>query len=205
MKKVMIIVCDDKRRKYADHLAQLISSHDDEGETTVGVKDGTVSCQVWSEKEYLGSSKSISSDQHILFIGNSSMMKEKRSFVSPAFNEHGMTYGWLGTQAFLSVEKVVSFDKYNEFIEFAKKYEENLKTIVKGNQSKKNAIDGVTVGGSAIGFLFAPIIFVPLFTVGMAVPFYKRAKMKKEIKDQMYNCAIIKFYLEDLNKYLGLE
>ena len=202
--KKLIIVCDDKRRKYADHLAQRISSRDDEGEITIGVKDGEVSCQVWTEKEYLGSSKSISSEQHILFIGNSNLIKEKRSFVSPAFNEHGMTYGWLGTQAFLSVDKVVPFDKYNDFIEFAKKYEESLKAVVNGNQGKKNVIDGVTVGGSALGFLFAPIIFVPLFTVGMAVPFYKRAKMKREIKDQMYKCAIIKFYLEDLNKFLGL-
>lgn len=205
MKKKLIIVADDKRQKYANHLAQLISSCDDIENTVVGIKDGTLDCQVWTENEYRDNSKTIASNQFVLFIGNSDLIKEKRSFVPPAFNEHGIFYGWLGTQAFLSVTEVVPFDKYNDFIEFAKHYEESIKKVVKCDGKKKNIIDGAAVGGSALGFLFAPIIFVPVFSVGMVIPFYKRAKMKKEIKEQMYKCALIKFYLEGLNKFLDLR
>ena len=49
MRKV-IIVCDEKRREFADYLSQLVSLSDDTDDATVGVKDGTVATQVWLEK-----------------------------------------------------------------------------------------------------------------------------------------------------------
>ena len=70
--KNIIIVCDEKRKKFGDYLAQLISMKDDTEENTVGIKDGSVEAQVWLEKEfYKSNAQTTSSEQHILFIGNS--------------------------------------------------------------------------------------------------------------------------------------
>jgi hypothetical protein len=66
----LIIVCEDKLRKYGDFLAQLISLNDDKDDAIVGIADGTTVAQVWSEKEYLSNAAQISSEQYILFVGN---------------------------------------------------------------------------------------------------------------------------------------
>ena len=54
---------------------------DDTEEATVGVKDGSVQAQVWLEKDYKANSATISSTQHIVFIGNSKLLKEQRSHI----------------------------------------------------------------------------------------------------------------------------
>lgn len=110
--KNLVIVCDEKHKKYADYLHQLISLEDDTEESIVGVKDGSVQAAVWLEKDYVKNSHTFSSNQHIVFIGNSKLIKEKSSYMKVVFSKFGIKYGWLGRQAFLSVEKIVPFDEY---------------------------------------------------------------------------------------------
>ena len=69
--KKLIIVCEEKLRKYGDFLAQLVSLEDDKDGNIRGTKDGAVAAQVWTEKDYVGNAAQISSEQYILFIGNS--------------------------------------------------------------------------------------------------------------------------------------
>ena len=97
----LIIVCEEKCRTYGDYLAQLISLDDDTEETTVGTKDGEVSAQVWTEKDYNNNAAQMSSNQYVLFVGNSKLIKEKSSHMKAEFSEYGMKYGWLGKQAVL--------------------------------------------------------------------------------------------------------
>lgn len=179
--KNLIIVCDERRREFADYLSQLISMEDDADNNTIGVKDGTVATQVWGEKEYKANSATISSNQHILFIGNSKLIKDKRSHMKSLFSKFGINYGWLGKQGAIAVEKTVSLGEYEEFINFGKKYEERIVDLVK----KRHSIKG----------LVATIFF----------PWPETIKMESQIKKQMYSCAVMKFYLEDLNRFLGLE
>lgn len=47
--KKLIIVCEERLRKYGDFLSQLVSLEDDKDDEVIGVKDGTVVAQVWSE------------------------------------------------------------------------------------------------------------------------------------------------------------
>lgn len=117
--KKLIIVCDEKHRKYGDYLSQLISLEDDTEDCVVGIKDGEVATQVWSEKEYKSNAPQISSSQHILFIGESKLIKEKGLHMKPVFSKYGMRYGWLGKQAILTVETNVSVKEYDEFLNFA--------------------------------------------------------------------------------------
>lgn len=209
--KNLIIVCDEKRREFADYLSQLISMEDDADNNTIGVKDGTVAAQVWGEKEYKANSATISSNQHILFVGNSKLIKEKRSHMKSVFADFGINYGWLGKQGAIAVEKTVSLDKYEEFISFGRKYEENIEKLVdKRNATKEKAamgagVEGAAIGGKALVALAAPIALAPIVGIGAAIPLVKKIKLDAKIKKQMYSCAIMKFYLEDLNKFLGLE
>ena len=73
----LIIVCEEKCRGYGDYLSQLISSEDDTEDTIVGTKDGEVAVQVWGEKDFKANQAQLSSNQYILFIGHSKLIKEK--------------------------------------------------------------------------------------------------------------------------------
>lgn len=113
--KKLIIVCEERLRKYGDFLAQLISRTDDTDNMIVGVKDGAAVAQVWTEKEYTSNAAQISSEQYILFIGNTNLIKEKRHHMLKKYTEHGMNYGWLGKQAVAFVDHILSFDEYDDF------------------------------------------------------------------------------------------
>jgi len=113
--KKLIIVCEEKLRHYGDFLAQLMSASDDNVGQIIGIKDGVAAAQVWTEKEYASNAAQISSEQYILFIGNSKLIKEKRTHMQKKYSEYGMNYGWLGKQGVLFVDRVVSYSEYEEF------------------------------------------------------------------------------------------
>lgn len=222
--RTLIIVCDEKRKEYANYLSQLISVEDDTEEKTVGVKDGSVQAQVWLEKDFKANSAMFSSAQYVVFIGNSKLLKEQRSHMKTEFSDFGMVYRKLGHSAAIYVDEVVSMDKYDQFITYAQNYEKDIKTLV-NNKNKKSETQkvaagiGATVGGKiaanisaalggkTVAAIVAPVAFtMPIVGVGVcAIPLAKWAKLKTKIEDQMYTCAIMKFYLENLNKFLGLE
>lgn len=217
----IIIVTDEKNKKFADYLMQLISLNDDTDENTVGIKDGSVEAMVWEEKHYTANAANISSEQYFLFIGDSKLIKEKRSFMKTIYSNFGISYGWLGKQAYLAVDKVVSKKEYDGFIEFAQKYQENIEKLIVSKKTKQGAaavgISGaaavgakgaaIALGGKAAavaGIALSPIALIPLIGVGASIPIISKIKLNSKIKDQMYACGTMKFYLEDLSKFLEL-
>lgn len=204
MREKLVIVCEEKFRTYADYLSMLISSEDDDSDNIVGVRDGGVQALVWTEKDYKANVATISSDQYILFIGQGTLIKEKSAHMETIFSEYGMKYGWLGKQAFLSVEKTVSFKDYDNFFEYAKKYKTNIEKII---EKKKKLKDIPTPAKVALGVVTT---YVALLAVNIAPPFVAVApvvkyKYDKKIRDQQYNCVVLKFYSEGLRKFLMLE
>ena len=113
--KKLIIVCEERLHRYGDFLAQLISGTDDKEGRVVGIKDGAAAAQVWTEKEYTANAAQISSEQYLLFVGNSKLIKEKRHHMLQKYSDHGMNYGWLGKQAVLFVDHILSFSEYTNF------------------------------------------------------------------------------------------
>ena len=197
--KKLIIVCEEKCRSYGDYLAQLISMDDDTDETTVGTKDGEVAAQVWTEKDYNNNAAQMSSNQYVLFVGNSKLIKEKSSHMNTEFNKYGMKYGWLGKQAVLCVEKVVPLKQYDEFIQFELAYQENIKSLLTEEKSAGKVALPVALAAGALAWV-APIVAVPIATwniIGMS-------KRNKKIEEQQYNCCTMKFYLDGLSKFLGM-
>jgi hypothetical protein len=206
--KKLIIVCEEKCRQYGDYLAQLISLEDDKEDETVGTKDGEVAAQVWLEKDYKANAAQLSSNQYILFIGQDKLIKEKSSHMNMRFAEFGMKYGWLGKQAVLSVEKVVEADKYENFISYAQNYQQNVEQLIK-SKDKKALKAGAAAGREllkAAGALavISPVALVPIAGIGAGVMAVKKFTLNSKIKEQQYSCAVMKFYLDDLSKFLGL-
>ena len=213
--KKLIIICEEKCRQYGDYLAQLISLEDDTEENTVGTKDGEVAAQVWLEKDYKANSAQLSSSQYILFIGQDKLIKEKSSHMNMEFSEFGMIYGWLGKQAVLSVEKVVEADKYENFISYAQNYQKNVEQLIKSKDKKAlkagAAAGAAGVAGGATGVakagalaVISPVALVPIAGIGAGVMAVKKFTLNSKIKEQQYSCAVMKFYLDDLSKFLGL-
>ena len=198
--KKLIIVCEEKCRQYGDYLAQLISLEDDKEDEVVGTKDGEVAAQVWLEKDYKANASQLSSNQYILFIGQDKLIKGKGSHMNMEFAEFGMKYSWLGKQAVLSVEKVVEADKYENFISYAQNYQQNVEQLIKSKDKKTLKV------GAAAGALAAisPIALVPIVGTGAGVMGVKKFMLNNKIKEQQYSCAVMKFYLDDLSKFLGL-
>lgn len=206
--KKLIIVCDEKHRQYGDYLSQLISLEDDTEDHVVGIKDGEVATQVWSEKEYKSNAPQISSSQYILFIGESKLIKEKGHHMKPVFSKYGMRYGWLGKQAILTVETNVSVKEYDDFLDFALANQADIERLVekKENKSfvdkvKENPMVGAKVAGiAALGVLGGAVGLSPV--VGLKIK--KTFDLKNGIRGQQYSCAIMKFYLEGLSAFLGM-
>lgn len=206
--KKLIIVCDEKHRKYGDYLSQLISLEDDTEDCVVGIKDGEVATQVWSEKEYQSNAPQISSSQYILFIDESKLIKEKGLHMKPVFSKYGMRYGWLGKQAVLTVEASISVKEYDEFLNFALDNQADIERLVekKENKSfvdkvKENPMVGAKVAGiAALGVLGGAVGLSPI--IGLKIK--RTIDLKKGIREQQYSCAIIKFYLEGLSAFLGM-
>lgn len=200
--KKLIIVCEEKYRVYGDYLAQLISLEDDTEDSTVGVKDGEVAAQVWLEKEYKANSAQLSSNQYILFIGHNKLVKEKSSHMKVAFSQYGMAYGWLGKQAVLCVNKVVSVKEYNDFITFALSYQDDLEKLIKEKSKKQQNIEA---GAKAAGVAALAVVGGALAVAPLAgVDIVKKLTLNKKIEEQQYSCAVMKFYLDSLGEFLGL-
>lgn len=200
--KKLIIVCEEKLRQYGDFLAQLISLQDDNGEEIVGVKDGTVAAQVWTEKEYTANAPQISSEQYILFIGNSKLLKEKRTYMQAQFSQYGMCYGWLGKQATLFVDHVVSLEEYDDFIALAQGNQPEVTKLVEAKaEVKNNALDKYTpVKAIMVGMMNSLAA-----AVGQGVKHTIKAANNKKIEAQQYSCLTLLFYLKGLATFLGLD
>ena len=205
--KKLIIICEEKCRQYGDYLAQLISLEDDTEENTVGTKDGEVAAQVWLEKDYKANSAQLSS-------GQDKLIKEKSSHMNMEFSEYGMKYGWLGKQAALSVEKVVEADKYESFIAYAQNYQQNVEQLIKSKDKqslKAGATAGAVGAAGVVGVakagalaVIVPAALAPIAGISAGVMAVKKYTLNSKIKEQQYSCAVMKFYLDDLSKFLGL-
>ena len=204
--KKLIIVCDEKHKKYGDYLSQLISLEDDTEDCVVGIKDGEVATQVWSEKEYQSNAPQISSSQYILFIGESKLIKDKGLHMKTVFSKYGIIYGWLGKQAILTVDTNVSVNEYDEFMNFAFANQADIERLVEKKKSfvekvKENTMVGAKVAGiAALGALGGAVMLSS--DIGLTIK--KTLDLKKGIREQQYSCAIMKFYLEGLSAFLGM-
>lgn len=222
-KTELIIVCDEKSMSYANYLIQLLGQSDDEGDTVVGVKDGSVSAAIYTVKQYKNNQVKVTSNTHVLFIGNNDTTKEQAKYMTYKFNDFGMCFGWLGKRAVMYVDRTIAdSEEYNRFFDYAVKYQKNFtKIIERENQNKtasgtdrgaslkreqiaKKLGKGTGIAAFVVGAM-SPISTVAAATI--AAPFLVKAgvdivKEKESIKDQQYSCLTMVTYLEGLSEFL---
>ena len=223
--KNLAIIYDKETRKYANYLKQLIMQNDDTEDKVVGVEDGTVNIQVYSEEQYEASFATFAASQYILFIGNGKIAKESREYMKIQFKKYGMRYSWLGRQSALYIDHSVRGKDYPDFLEYARKYQDNIrnakeslgKAVVKDAVSAGTgaaiqsagllAAEAYVAGGSTILSILGSTIFFPagaLAAGGLGIRKVVRTyKEKKQIKDQQYCCLLLKYYMDGINKFLN--
>lgn len=201
--KKLLIVCEDNLMQYGDFLAQLISLEDDKEGDVVGVKDGSVAAQVWPEKDYKANSAKISSDQYILFIGNSKLAKDKRAHMLNKYTKYGMNYYGLGKQASLFVDATIDASQYDSFIEEAQLYNSDIRHLF-GNKTEQIALPSAE-NSQEVGAGFVVIIpEIVQKAKARGAEAFRMAMSNKKILDQQYTCLMCLFYLNGLNAFLGL-
>ena len=189
----LIIVCNEKMMDYANFLIQLVGQNDD-AEEVRGVRDNSLVAAIWTEKQYKDSLANITSDTHILFIGDSKLVQSQAQNIKVKFEKYGMKYGWLGKRAVMVVEnKMLSAAEYADFLVFAQDYDKKFKeeatltwenyfplTTVNTNNSIEVFIDVLATGASWVS------------------AYFKKGKIAK----QQYQCLTMVLYLDGLQQFL---
>lgn len=226
--KKLIIVCDEKTKDYANYLRQLISLNDDKEGEVVGVADGSVEAAVWTDKEYLANSAKVSSNEHVLFIGENKVSKSEISSMITRYDKFGMKYGWLGKRGMLIVDnELLAPEEYDQFIEYCGGYETKFEKIVMKRPNFANlgekkeeppvieeATEVVEVVGDldeqkpkkgiALGLGVAAALLSPVVAAG-AVGVYKgvsQVTVHKKVKDQQYRALTAIMYMDALTEFM---
>lgn len=229
-KKVkLIIVCDEKTRVYANYLRQLISVCDDKDGEVVGVEDGTVEAVVWLEKDYEANYATVSSSEHILFIGNNKTAKSEATCMEMKFNMFGMQYGWLGKRAVLRVTKDnLTDEEYAGFLTLCSSYEKEFNevkrigflkkkkdklcieekgtdvVVVDDEEKKKTGVKAVALAAAQGALaIVSPLAVVATDAAAVATSIVaKNAVGNREIRNQQYNAATAILYMDGLAQFL---
>ncbi len=216
--KKLIIVTDEKNKPYANYLMALVSAKDDKDGEVVGVEDGSVEAVVWSEKVFKDNEPTLSSNAHILFLGDSKLSKTQRSGLVMKYDNFGMKYGWLGKRAVMYIDRVIdNVIEYNNFFEFSTTYQENFtkaierKTItthVAGETLEMDERDYKMLHRGVKGKIAAALAMVsPLTTAVVAMPVVahkgvEKLTERKKVIQQQQSCLTMLFYLEGLSEFL---
>lgn len=190
--KSLMIVYDKESTEFASYLIQLIGQKDDQADgIVIGPKDGSIKAAMWDAKEYRNSMSNITSDTHVLFLGDSKLINENKNRVQVDFSKYGMNFGWLGKRAVMYVDsRSYAKDEYIQFVKFAKKELETFKENVEEVSLRKKIA-----------------VTVPLFLVGGAAAVGISAlvhhfKLKNiYFKERFYTLAL-HTYLHGLSKFM---
>ena len=193
--KQIIIIHDNETAIYANYLRQLISC------------DGCFSAIVWTEKEYADNRPTVSSDEYLLFIGNHKAAKAERSTMEIKYSGYGGQYSWLGKRGCLSVTKGIGNEKtYRKFIEECNTYK---KISVQKNTALSKVIkissDVIKADTSRQVFAASPQAATIALILSAAILGTAKLKEKKIIRDQQYRFLIVKFFTDDLEKFLEAQ
>lgn len=201
----LIIVCDEKTSEYANYLRQLVSMKDDTSDEIVGVKDGTVEVAVWLEKDYVANMATISSKEHILFVGESKVSKKETPSMSVKFDKFGMKYGWLGKRAMMTVsDSIKDKETYDQFIEFCQAYEQKIEAMslerVCIYEEKNETEKGVVALMKNKAATLAQLVVNP--GVFGAVAGINMLKDRKKLRDQQFRALTAILYTDGLTEFL---
>ena len=130
-KKTLMVVYDKGYKDYATILNGLVSAKDDkkdEGKTViVGTEDDTFEMGMMTNKQYIDNKQQFSSDQKILFIGDTDA-SGLLNVMKVSYKKHGVLIGSLGNMMLVTTNVKALYaltgSPYADFInEFEQKYD----------------------------------------------------------------------------------
>lgn len=85
-------------------------------------------------------------------------------------------------------------------------YHARTKQLLKAGAAAGAVGAAGVVGAAKAGALavIAPAALAPIAGISAGVMAVKKFTLNSKIKEQQYSCAVMKFYLDDLSKFLGL-
>ena len=215
--KKLIIVCDDNTVGYANYLRQLVSANDDEDDVIVGTKDDAIKVSVWLEQNYLNNMSTISSNEHVLFIGENQASKNEISSMHVKFDKYGMKYGWLGKRGMMIISKTIDNpEDYNEFIELCRNYKTEFEFIEFKKSLPEQALDAavsamgdipdimLNVGNTLLSFL-GPVPAIAsdaVNAVAEATKWITTTDDQRKITDQQFRALTLILYMDGLSEFL---
>ena len=191
--KKLIIVSDDKTLEFANYMRQLVSANDDTEEGVIGTPDGAVDAVVWSANKYMENSPTISSNEHILFIGENKISKPEIANMPVKFEKFGMKYGWLGHRAMMIADDTaINENNYPDFLALCGSYAQTFNEMAySGSKPKFGKLRGLKIAAS---------ILDP--AAGAALVIKDISLQKRLVRNQQYKALTAIMYFDGLQAFL---
>lgn len=203
--KPLLVVYKEKDEMILNQLKKLIDTKDDgESDNIVGTEDGTVKIVSWDEKLWLQNKKAGNTGDladKILFLGEIKGTEKLAPVLDVKFNKHGVSYGFAGNQALLTIDaKALSNRKnYETFLE--ELGDTTDLAIAKQDKKQKpgEKKQWFKVGVAVAAFTTA----IPMVGALASGSFYKDYfDDKKLVRNQMMIYGITKLYMDDLDSFM---
>lgn len=161
----LIVVYKEKDEIGVNQLRKLLETKDDTEDGIVGVEDRTVKVVPWLEKVWLQNKATGKLDSKVLLIDDIKGAKSLLPVIDVKYSKHGITYGWAGNQAIISIEEkaLIKKEDYEAFLadfetitdnigsEYGKKMSEYSKNILKDAWLATLPMVGVYFSGKLVG------------------------------------------------------
>lgn len=196
MKQIVLVYADKNKnaKMMADILDANISQNDD------------IATVVWNEKQYEDNKVTTSSNQHIVFIGETETSKNIVNTIKFDYDHGYMKYGWIGKKAIINVPEKKNFTKHDidSFVELVNDTPNTKKNNFISDVNKKieKLPKAAKIAGIAIG--------LPLFgAIGTAGAIVAGAYLIKDnvnankFNDDVCNYCVNHFVTNGLNKFIG--
>lgn len=208
--ETVVIVEAKGSGKYAKQLYNMIGTRDDEGETIVGPRDGTVQASIFDENKF--KCNQLSSEQKVIFVGNPKFAKDYLealdSLATDKLDAHGVHIRIGGKHASIAVDGGAgNKEAYWRFLDFAPSKGQDLPDLMaklrrKAGDDRGEADAGGDGPARKFGALFKGLADgarSSALGVGDKAAMMRSAAL---IEDQKYQFAIRLFYLEKLRAFV---
>lgn len=197
MKKIVIVYAEKNQnaKMMADVLDANISQNDN------------IATVVWSDLQYKDNKVTTSSNQHIIFIGETETTKNIESSVNFNYDKGYMKYGWIGKKAIINVPNKKDFTK-NDIDSFVELVNGTSNTKKKNNvfSDLNKKIEKLPKAAKIAGIAIGLPLFGAVGTAGAIVSGAYLMKDKvnaKKFNDDVCNYCVSHFMTNGLNKFIG--
>lgn len=193
--QTLIVVYNGKDELIVNQLRKLLETNDDNGDTIVGVEDGSVQIVPWTEKVWLQNKEAGTIKSKVLLIGKVKGVDHLLPIIDVKYEKYGIMYGWAGSQAILSVDEK-ALKKKETYEAFLKELQsKTANNVAKGK--KKLGLNLKTIA-KGVGTAFVPLVW-PAFAASLIKDGFDD---KKLVRQQMLMLGVNELYLNHLEQFM---